>query len=133
METAASRHDEMVIKSPNDQRSYRLLRLANGLCALLIHDPEIYADGYPDPHVPKPHEDEDMDEDDEDDEEDDEECSDEEEDEDDDGEGDDDEEDGSEPKRRKQKGGTEPPVKKVAMGFALIPPSLCHELVWLRY
>jgi nardilysin len=123
----------MVIKSPNDQRSYRLLRLANGLCALLIHDPEIYADGYPDLHAPKPHEDEDMDEDDEDDEEDDEECSDEEEDEDDDGEGDDDEEDGSELKRRKEKGGAESPVKKVAMGFALIPPSPCSELVWLQY
>lgn len=118
---AVSRDDELVIKSPNDQRSYRLLRLANGLCALLVHDPEIYADGYP-PQASKAHEDVEMemeeeeDEDDEESYEDDEEYSDEEgddndgEDEEDD---DDEEEDGSEPKRKKEKGGAEPIVKKV--------------------
>uniref|UniRef100_A0A453I5C5 Uncharacterized protein n=1 Tax=Aegilops tauschii subsp. strangulata TaxID=200361 RepID=A0A453I5C5_AEGTS len=48
---AVLRDDKLVVKSPSDNRSYRLLRLANGLCALLIHDPEIYADGGP---APKP-------------------------------------------------------------------------------
>jgi hypothetical protein len=47
MAPAASRDDEVVTKSPNDQRSYRFFRLTNGLCVLFIHDPEIYADGYP--------------------------------------------------------------------------------------
>jgi len=61
MAAAVSRDDKLVIKSPNDQRSYRLLRLANGLCALLVHDPEIYADGYP-PQASKPREDEEMEE-----------------------------------------------------------------------
>ncbi|TVU47149.1 hypothetical protein EJB05_06736 [Eragrostis curvula] len=124
MAAAVSRDDELVIKSPNDQRSYRLLRLANGLCALLVHDPEIYADGYPDPNAPKPHEDEDMGEEDEGDEEDDEEEysdeEEEEEDEGDEGEGEEDEEeDGSEPKRRKEKGGTETLVKKAAAAMCV--------------
>ena len=119
MAAAVSRDDELVIKSPNDQRSYRLLRLANGLCALLVHDPEIYADGYP-PQASKPREDEEMeevDEEDEDGDDDSEEYSDEEG-EDDDGE-EDEEEDEGESKRRKVKGGAEPIVKKVAMGFLL--------------
>jgi nardilysin len=120
MAAAVSRDDELVIKSPNDQRSYRLLRLANGLCALLVHDPEIYADGYP-PQASKPREDEEMeevDEEDEDGDDDSEEYSDEEG-EDDDGE-EDEEEDEGESKRRKVKGGAEPIVKKVAMGFLLL-------------
>ncbi|KAJ4834406.1 hypothetical protein Tsubulata_007349 [Turnera subulata] len=36
--------DEVVIKSPNDRRLYRAIELDNGLCALLVHDPEIYND-----------------------------------------------------------------------------------------
>ncbi|KDP45687.1 hypothetical protein JCGZ_17294 [Jatropha curcas] len=36
--------DDIVIKSPNDRRLYRLIELENGLCALLVHDPEIYPD-----------------------------------------------------------------------------------------
>lgn len=36
--------DDIVIKSPNDRRLYRLIELENGLCALLVHDPEIYSD-----------------------------------------------------------------------------------------
>ncbi|KAH9716767.1 nardilysin-like [Citrus sinensis] len=36
--------DEIVIKSPNDKRLYRVIELENRLCALLVHDPEIYAD-----------------------------------------------------------------------------------------
>uniref|UniRef100_A0A0E0KDF5 Peptidase M16 N-terminal domain-containing protein n=1 Tax=Oryza punctata TaxID=4537 RepID=A0A0E0KDF5_ORYPU len=146
---AASRDDELVTKSPSDHRSYRLLRLPNGLCALLVHDPEIYPDGYPDPHASKPHKDEDMEEEEEedDDEEDgdeddgDEEYSDEEGEDDEDDEGDeeeeDDEEDGSEPKRRKEKGSSEPLVKKAAaamcvgMGSFADPPKaqgLAHFL-----
>ncbi|GAB2274251.1 hypothetical protein Dimus_009016 [Dionaea muscipula] len=34
--------DEVVIKSPNDERLYRYLELHNGLTALIVHDPEIY-------------------------------------------------------------------------------------------
>ncbi|XP_073294298.1 nardilysin-like [Primulina huaijiensis] len=36
--------DDVVIKSPADRRLYRYIELANGLCALLVHDPEIYSD-----------------------------------------------------------------------------------------
>ncbi|KAB5530220.1 hypothetical protein DKX38_020301 [Salix brachista] len=43
-----SRSDDVVIKSPNDKRLYRVIELENGLCALLVHDPEIYPDGVPD-------------------------------------------------------------------------------------
>lgn len=39
--------DDIVIKSPNDKRLYRLIELENGLTALLIHDPEIYPQGPP--------------------------------------------------------------------------------------
>jgi nardilysin len=123
---AAWRDDELVIKSPSDHRSYRLLRLPNGLCALLVHDPEIYPDGYPDPHASKPHEDEDMGEEDDeeedgDEDDDDEEYSDEEGEDDEDDEGEEDEEDGSEPKRRKEKGSSEPLVKKVMACLTFSP------------
>lgn len=40
--------DNIVIKSPNDRRLYRVIQLDNGLSALLVHDPEIYPDGPPD-------------------------------------------------------------------------------------
>jgi nardilysin len=120
MAAAVSRDDELVVKSPSDKRSYRLLRLPNGLCALLVHDPEIYADGGP---APKPSEDVDMEDGDDDEDEvedDDDEYSDEEADGDEDDEEEDDEDDdGSEPKRKKDKGGSEPVIKKVALGFAL--------------
>ena len=33
--------DDIVIKSPTDRRLYRYVQLRNGLCALLVHDPEI--------------------------------------------------------------------------------------------
>ncbi|XP_065881361.1 nardilysin-like [Euphorbia lathyris] len=39
--------DNLVIKSPNDRRLYRVIELDNGLCALLVHDPEIYANDDP--------------------------------------------------------------------------------------
>lgn len=41
--------DDIVIKSPNDRRLYRFIRLDNGLSALLVHDPDIY----PNPAPPK--------------------------------------------------------------------------------
>lgn len=34
--------DDIVIKSPNDNKLYRLITLENGLTALLLHDPDIY-------------------------------------------------------------------------------------------
>lgn len=34
--------DDIVKKSPNDRKLYRYIELENGLCALLVHDPEIY-------------------------------------------------------------------------------------------
>lgn len=34
--------DNVVIKSPADRRSYRILHLPNGLTAVLVHDPEIF-------------------------------------------------------------------------------------------
>ena len=118
MAAAGSRDDELVIKSPNDQRSYRLLRLANGLSALLVHDPEIYAEEM------QEEEGEDDEESDEDDvgysgeEGDDDDGEDEDEDEDEDVEWEE-EDDGSEPNKRKEKGGSEPLVKKVAIDFLL--------------
>ncbi|KAG2394999.1 Nardilysin-like protein [Vigna angularis] len=48
----ASHHDNLVLKSPNDRRLYRLLHLPNGLRALLVHDPEIYPEGPP-KHAPE--------------------------------------------------------------------------------
>lgn len=39
--------DDIVIKSPNDRRLYRVIQLDNGLSALLVHDPEIYPGGPP--------------------------------------------------------------------------------------
>ena len=73
--------DDIVIKSPNDSRLFRLIELENGLQALLVHDPEIYPDGPPKSLENGPEVDEDLeeeeeeeeDEDEEDDEEDDEE------------------------------------------------------------
>ena len=40
-----SKSDTTVIKSPNDKRLYRVLHLTNGLCAVLVHDPEIFSAG----------------------------------------------------------------------------------------
>lgn len=45
--------DSVVIKSANDRRLYRVIQLSNGLVALLVHDPQIYPDGLPQPsHLP---------------------------------------------------------------------------------
>ncbi|KAL6576257.1 hypothetical protein OROHE_000038 [Orobanche hederae] len=35
--------DNVVVKSPTDRRLYRFIQLNNNLCALLVHDPEIYS------------------------------------------------------------------------------------------
>lgn len=43
--------DTVVIKSPNDRRLYRVVQLHNGLVALLVHDPQIYPDGLPQPEA----------------------------------------------------------------------------------
>ncbi|KAH0862016.1 hypothetical protein HID58_079227 [Brassica napus] len=43
---AVSTLDNVVVKSPNDRRLYRVIELENGLSALLIHDPDIYPEGY---------------------------------------------------------------------------------------
>uniref|UniRef100_A0A1D1XVB1 Insulin-degrading enzyme n=1 Tax=Anthurium amnicola TaxID=1678845 RepID=A0A1D1XVB1_9ARAE len=43
--SVVSKSDDVVIKSPTDRRLYRLLHLSNGLCALLVHDPEIFPAG----------------------------------------------------------------------------------------
>lgn len=36
--------DDVVVRSPTDTRLYRYIHLTNGLCALLVHDPDIYSD-----------------------------------------------------------------------------------------
>lgn len=56
--------DDVVLKSPNDRRLYRLIHLPNGLRALLVHDPEIYPEGPP-KHVSNEDEVEEEDDDDE--------------------------------------------------------------------
>ncbi|KAF8397033.1 hypothetical protein HHK36_018671 [Tetracentron sinense] len=42
-----SSSDNIVIKAPTDKRLYRVVHLPNGLCALLVHDPEIFPGGPP--------------------------------------------------------------------------------------
>jgi len=88
MKGASDHDDNVVLKSPNDRRLYRLLHLPNGLRALLVHDPEIYPEGPP-KHAPEEDEveEEEEDEDDEEEEYDDDEEE-EEDDDDDDDEGD---------------------------------------------
>ncbi|KAF8397117.1 hypothetical protein HHK36_016024 [Tetracentron sinense] len=93
--------DNIVIKAPTDKRLYRVVHLPNGLCALLVHDPEIFPDGPPEPSeaianrdkMEQEEESEDDEEDDDDDEEDDDDDDEEEGEEDEDEEDDCDEED----------------------------------------
>lgn len=74
--------DDVVVKSPTDRRLYRFVQLPNGLCALLVHDPQIYSDEPSGDGKAENTEDEDDDEDeDEDDEDEDEDEDDDEEDE----------------------------------------------------
>jgi len=88
-DVALSSSDDVVVKSPNDSRLYRLVHLKNGLQALIVHDPEIYPEG-----APKDGSVDEDDEDEEDDEEDDDECEDDEDEEEEDEDEDEDEEDG---------------------------------------
>ncbi|XP_059626380.1 nardilysin-like isoform X1 [Cornus florida] len=55
--------DDIVLKSPTDRRLYRYIQLQNGLCALLVHDPEIYPDGPPESSKTAEHSEEDEDDD----------------------------------------------------------------------
>lgn len=53
---AAVRAQELTLKSPADKKSYRIVTLANGLQALLVHDPEIdLAAAAAQPAGPPPH------------------------------------------------------------------------------
>lgn len=106
-----SRSDDVVIKSPNDKRLYRVIELENGLCALLVHDPEIYPDGVPDESGTVEYSENDVEE-----EEDDDDDDDEEEEEDDDEEGEE-EEENSEGEEEKGKGGASLQTKKVSLLF----------------
>ncbi|KAK4779447.1 hypothetical protein SAY87_015553 [Trapa incisa] len=47
MDSCTCTSNDIVIKSPNDRRLYRFIRLDNGLSALLVHDPDIYPDSFP--------------------------------------------------------------------------------------
>ncbi|PWA98416.1 insulinase (Peptidase family M16) family protein [Artemisia annua] len=76
--------DDIVIKSPNDRRLYRYIQLPNGLCALLVHDPDIYADGPPKSVATNSEDDDDEDDEEDEDEDDDDDDMDEDEDEEDD-------------------------------------------------
>ncbi|XP_020276491.1 nardilysin-like isoform X4 [Asparagus officinalis] len=106
--------DNVVIKSPNDRRSYRILHLPNGLCAVLVHDPEIYPDGAEASRTSDDLDYDDMDEDEDEDEgeEDDDEDDDEEEDE-------EEEEDEDEGIEKKKKGKGAAPTKKAAAAMCV--------------
>ncbi|KAI7727902.1 hypothetical protein M8C21_010191 [Ambrosia artemisiifolia] len=108
--------DDIVIKSPNDRRLYRYIRLSNGLCALLVHDPDIYADGPPDASVPDDVTDDDDDEGDDDEDEEDEEESGDEEDGDDEGE------------EREASKSNAPQTKKAAAAMCVGMGSFCDPL-----
>jgi nardilysin len=92
-----SSSDDVVLKSPNDSRLYRLIHLENGLQALLVHDPEIYPEGPPKTDA--------MDEDEEEEEEDDDEEDEEDGMDEDDDEEDEDEEEGSDDELEGREGG----------------------------
>ncbi|GKV20787.1 hypothetical protein SLEP1_g30857 [Rubroshorea leprosula] len=114
-----SSSDDVVIKPPNDRRLYRVIQLHNGLCALLVHDPEIYPDGLPEASNSDPEE-EDQDEEEEEEDEggdSDEEFQEEEEDDDDDDDGgaDDEEEEDSKPREK----GASSQTKKAAAAMCV--------------
>lgn len=115
--------DNMVIKSPNDSRLYRLIELDNGLQALLIHDPEIYPDG-----PPKTLENgEQVDEENDDDAEGSEEEEDEDEDEDDEEDEDEEDEDEDEEVKEKGKKGSSSQTKKVSLCLNLNKVTECES------
>ncbi|CAL5426989.1 unnamed protein product [Camellia sinensis] len=101
--------DDIVIKSPTDRRLYRYVQLKNGLCALLVHDPEIYPDGaLEQSKIASENEDEGVEDEDEDEDEDDDEGEEsEEEDEDNEEEEDEDEDEAGEAKTKAKKGASQ--------------------------
>uniref|UniRef100_A0A6M2EQF5 Peptidase M16 N-terminal domain-containing protein n=1 Tax=Populus davidiana TaxID=266767 RepID=A0A6M2EQF5_9ROSI len=115
MALCVSRSDDVVIKSLNDKRLYRVIELENGLCALLVHDPEIYPDGVPDESGTVEYSEHDVGEEEDDDDDDDEEEEEEEED-DEEGEG---EEENSEGEEEKGKGGASSQTKKAAAAMCV--------------
>ncbi|KAL3530974.1 hypothetical protein ACH5RR_010296 [Cinchona calisaya] len=106
--------DDIVLKSPNDRRLYRYIQLSNGLCAILVHDPEIYSDGGDAKSRDRIDEDEDNDEDEVEDSEEDEDDDEEEVDEEDDNEEEDDEM--NEAKDKEKKGASQ---KKAAAAMCV--------------
>lgn len=111
--------DDIVIKSPYDRRLYRLIKLENGLTALLVHDPEIYPQGESELSkaiVQSEAEEEEEDEDDEDEDSEGEDDEDEDDDDDDDDDDEDDDEDveGEEAELKKKKGGASQTKKAAA-------------------
>ncbi|MCL7024740.1 hypothetical protein MKW94_013598 [Papaver nudicaule] len=106
--------DDVVVKAPTDKRLYRIVYLPNGLQALLIHDPEIFPEGPPDPS--KTLEDDNAEEEEEEEEEDDEEDDDDEEEDDDE---DDEEDDDDEEEELNEKPTGVPPTKKAAAAMSV--------------
>ncbi|KAI3994183.1 hypothetical protein MKX01_012440 [Papaver californicum] len=99
--------DDVVIKAPTGKRLYRIVHLPNGLQALLIHDPEIFPEGPPDPS--KTLENDNAEEEEEDDDDDDKEEDDE----------DDEEEDDEEEEELNEKRTSVPPTKKAAAAISV--------------
>lgn len=116
MARCTSSSDDIVIKSPYDRRLYRLIKLDNGLTALLVHDPEIYPQGESELSKAIVQSEAEEEEEDEDDEEEDSEGEDDEDDEDDDDDEENDDEDGEgeEAELKKKKGGASQ-TKKVGI------------------
>ncbi|XP_071715471.1 nardilysin-like [Rutidosis leptorrhynchoides] len=111
--------DDIVIKSPNDRRLYRYIQLSNGLCALLVHDPDIYAGGLPETSKPDGEIDDDSDDGEEDEDDDEEESGDDEEDDDDD---EDEDDEGNEEKNNAAQ------TKKAAAAMCVGMGSFCDPL-----
>ncbi|MFS7964629.1 putative insulysin [Helianthus anomalus] len=109
--------DDIVVKSPNDRRLYRYIKLPNGLCALLVHDPDIYADGPPETVTPDDVSEDDDDEDEDEEDDDDEESGEEE---------DDDDED--EDEERGSAKSNAPQTKKAAAAMCVGMGSFCDPL-----
>lgn len=107
--------DDVVIKSPTDRRLYRILRLSNGLTAILVHDPEIFPQS--DAQSLKEEEEDEVMEEDEDDDDGEEEDEEEDEDEEEEDEEEEEEEDENEglPHKKTKRAGRSFPTKKVIL------------------
>lgn len=126
MARCTSSSDDIVIKSPYDRRLYRLIKLDNGLTALLVHDPEIYPQGESELSKAIVQSEADEEEEDEDDEDEDSEGEDDEDDEDDDDDEENDDEDGEgeEAELKKKKGGASQTKKVGIVIFFLVKTQL---------